>query len=320
VTQKPKELSHPRGGFSYFYHLLARAAREWAHGGNVTREEITAAILACAEKVGRTPTRKQLMQETVLTRRDLTVHFGTYERAVEACGLERDGSGSKVKMGTLFRDWAEIARKLNKIPTLAEYEMLSHYSVRPLMTRFHSWLNVPEEMKMFAQAQGLDSEWQDVLGLVKQQVRHKKDQPGLSAPASGPTILTDRPVYGLLVQGCPLVFAPTNEAGVVYLFGALSERLGFLVLRVQTEFPDCEAMRLVGENRMQLVRIEFEHESRNFLKHAHDPSGCDLIVCWEHNWPECPVDVLELKGAVIGQPLTAGECKFFAAQRKESGA
>jgi len=22
--------------------------------------------------------------------------------------------------------------------------------------------------------------------------------------------------------------------------------------------------------------------------------GCDLIVCWVHNWPECPVEVIEL--------------------------
>jgi hypothetical protein len=94
------------------------------------------------------------------------------------------------------------------------------------------------------------------------------------------------------------VFAPVNEQGVVYLFGALSERLGYLVLRVQTEFPDCEAMRVVEGKRMQRVRIEFEYESRNFLRHMHEPSGCDLIVCWEHNWPESPLEVVELKGVV----------------------
>jgi hypothetical protein len=27
----------------------------------------------------------------------------------------------------------------------------------------------------------------------------------------------------------------------------------------------------------------------------HDPNGCDIIVCWEHNWPECPLEVIELK-------------------------
>jgi hypothetical protein len=26
--------------------------------------------------------------------------------------------------------------------------------------------------------------------------------------------------------------------------------------------------------------VEFEFESRNFLKHKHDPNGCDVIVCW----------------------------------------
>jgi hypothetical protein len=27
----------------------------------------------------------------------------------------------------------------------------------------------------------------------------------------------------------------------------------------------------------------------------HDPAKCDIIVCWEHNWPECPLEVIELK-------------------------
>jgi hypothetical protein len=39
-------------------------------------------------------------------------------------------------------------------------------------------------------------------------------------------------------------------------------------------------------------------ESRNFLTHLHDPQKCHLIVCWEHNWPDCPLEVVELKSAV----------------------
>ena len=31
------------------------------------------------------------------------------------------------------------------------------------------------------------------------------------------------------------------------------------------------------------------------MRHMHDPNGCDIIVCWEHNWPECPLEVIELK-------------------------
>jgi hypothetical protein len=85
---------------------------------------------------------------------------------------------------------------------------------------------------------------------------------------------------------------------VFFLFGVIVDWLGFLVLRVQAEFPDIEALRMVGRDKLQRVRVELEQESRNFLKHGHDPNGCDLIVCWEHNWDECPLEVIELKSVI----------------------
>ena len=86
-----------------------------------------------------------------------------------------------------------------------------------------------------------------------------------------------------------------NELGVLFLFGTVAAELGFVVAWIRSEFPDCEAMILVGDDKWQRIRIEFEYESRNFLKHMHDAKECDLIVCWKHNWPECPVKVLELR-------------------------
>ena len=53
-----------------------------------------------------------------------------------------------------------------------------------------------------------------------------------------------------------------------------------------------------ARTRWQRLRIEFEHRSRNFRDHHHDPAACDLIVCWHHDWPECPLEVLELAEAV----------------------
>ena len=75
-------------------------------------------------------------------------------------------------------------------------------------------------------------------------------------------------------------------------------RLGFKILRTQKAFPDCEAMREVAPGHWQRVRIEFEFESRNFKLHRHRKEGCDLIVCWVNNWPECPVEVIELSKVV----------------------
>jgi len=103
-----------------------------------------------------------------------------------------------------------------------------------------------------------------------------------------------REIFGKLMRPGPMICAPTNEQGVLFLFGARAEELGFAVLRIRAEYPDCLAFRQVGEDRMELVRIEFEFESKNFLKHMHEPNKCDLIVCWRHNWKECPMEVIAL--------------------------
>jgi hypothetical protein len=271
----------------------------------LTKDEVTAAILASVAKLGHVPSRAELLKQAGVTPRHIRKHFGTYRSALEACGQERNGAGKKVLMQPLFQDWTEIARRLKKVPTLVEYEQLSRYSVRPLLRIFSTWANVPDGMRLYAEGQGLADEYKDVLDVIEQRASRESDVPKVSAPTSVPKILKDRPLYGPLLQGCPLVFAPTNEAGVLFLFGAMSERLGFLVLLVQTAFPDCEAMRVVAENRLQPVKIEVEYQSRNFLKHMHDLTGCDMIVCWEHNWPECPLEVLELKSMVTHYP-TAG--------------
>ena len=102
------------------------------------------------------------------------------------------------------------------------------------------------------------------------------------------------PIYGVSLSLTPLVFAPCNEDGVLFLFGAVAGRLGFSVLRIQPGFPDCEAMREVSPGRLRRVRIEFEFLSANFLRHGHPIKGADIIVCWRHNWDNCPLEVIEL--------------------------
>lgn len=101
-----------------------------------------------------------------------------------------------------------------------------------------------------------------------------------------------RTVPERLPDGAPMARAPENEQGVVYLFSHLARRFGLRVERVQAGFPDCIATR-AGKR----VRIEFEYRSRNFAQHRHDPSKCDWIVCWIHDWPTAPerLRVVELR-------------------------
>ena len=104
--------------------------------------------------------------------------------------------------------------------------------------------------------------------------------------------------FGELIDFRGLRHAPINENGVIYLFGMVSHEIGFLVEAVHAAFPDCEAKRHIGKNRYQRVRIKFEYKSSNFKSHGYDPAGADMIVCWIHDWPDCPLEVLELKSAI----------------------
>ncbi len=106
----------------------------------------------------------------------------------------------------------------------------------------------------------------------------------------------DGPMFGPPIDFRGLRHAPINEQGVVFLFGMISYELGFIVEAIQAAYPDCEAKRCVDHRneRWQRGRIEFEFHSSNFRDHGHDPNGCDVIVCWEHDWSECPLEIVEL--------------------------
>ena len=105
--------------------------------------------------------------------------------------------------------------------------------------------------------------------------------------------------YGDFINFRGLQHAPVNEQGV-FLFGMICKELGYVVEIIKPGFPDCEAKRRIrGKSGMwQRVRIEFEFQSRSFKAHGHDPHQCDMIVCWEDNWPDCPIEVLELGNAL----------------------
>ena len=101
-------------------------------------------------------------------------------------------------------------------------------------------------------------------------------------------------ITGELINFRGLIWAPVNEQGVVFLFGMIARELGMYVELVRPGYPDCIAKRYIGKGRWEEVRIEFEFRSNNF---HHDPSACDMIVCWEHDWRECPkhIEVIVLK-------------------------
>jgi hypothetical protein len=266
----------------------------------MSKEEVIAAIQESAARLGHVPTFTEVRRTTQMGKHEIRKHFLTYAKALTECGLQRTGPGYEVDARVLFLDWAGLVRKLGKLPTMAEYEMHGSYSVRPLIRRYGGWVHVPAGLQDFAREEKLEGEWGDVLDVI---ARHKEEEAdgrrtsgSTNSRLTKPRLLKDRPIYGRPMMDMALGLAPTNEMGVVFLFGAVARELGYMVVRLQSEFPDCEAYREVEPERWQRVRIEFEYESRNFLAHGHKLDGCDLIVCWKHNWEGCPLEVVGLKG------------------------
>jgi hypothetical protein len=226
-----------------------------------------------------------------------------------------------------------VARRLKRAPQYTAYNIHGKYSGSTLQKRFGTWNNVGRAFEAFASGKdewadvlALCAEALAVGGAkfgtrARPSRRSRKSRRLHAAKAAGvspagfelaPTgirqgifhkhcaaapvpRLEDRPVCGNPLDLPAMRNAPRNEMGVVLLFGMLAERLGFYVESARTGFPDCEAKRRLGPGEWQTVRIEFEYESRNFRDHGHAPDGCDLIICWVHNWEECQLEVLALR-------------------------
>jgi len=231
----------------------------------------------------------------------------------------------------LFEDWGRVVRELKRRPLKCEYNKVAKFSWYFLKTRAAKWKAMPRAFRTFAQDK---PEWIDVLEILDAEVAKKaadkQDSPhppcdALSTPEqthAAPILLEprmeilrlrnelmkglkERPraEYASLAYGDPIDFrrlrnAPVNENGVILLFGMLAAKLGLLIEAVQPGFPDCEAKYRADDGKWRRLRIEFEYESRNFLVHGHNADDCDVIVCWRHNWKECPLHVIELSTAV----------------------
>jgi hypothetical protein len=263
----------------------------------VTREEILAAIRELAATLERRPRLTEVCSALKVTAGRVASLFGSYTKALKASGLLGANSTAwRLTTEQLHEDWREVARRVGRVPTIYDYRAESRYSERPLRSRFGNWCDLPAAMLEFGDRKGLWAGWEDVRELTQRHVDERSTS--TERDFSRPTLdeVDVKLTYGGPLVDSPMAMAPNNEMGVVLLFGALARKLGFVVLKLQpTDYPDCEALREVAASRWQRVRIEFEFESRNFQIHGHDPQECDLIVCWEHNWKGCALNVLELK-------------------------
>jgi hypothetical protein len=270
-----------------------------------SKEIIIKTIKNLAENLGRS-NLSQRDVEKIISLSTVRNHFGSLGRALEAAGIS--GTDKNKQLETLrrkrlipekelFQSIHEVEEKIGHEPSYAEYSANGKYSDRPFRKRFGRWedtlrhyrkwktdsnkdgIHIRETTNIVANEESAIGKTTELKAISK---KSRKEPPQL---------------YGEPINFRGLRHAPINEQGVVFLFGMVSQELGFNIEAIQQGFPDCEGKYLYDDkkNLWAKARIEFEYKSSAFREHGHNPEECDYIVCWINDWSDCPISVIELR-------------------------
>lgn len=251
-----------------------------------------AAMIAClketAARLRRRPTRREFRRASGLSTRAIEQAFGTYRKLLLVCGYEIHGSPRRLDDEVLLKGMRDALQEANGVVVREQFARFSRHDPRTLIKRWGGWNNALAALRDWLERKEPAFVH---LAALRQHCR------GVKAP--GPALSGTR--CGDLLRFRALDHAPMTESAVIFLFGLVAEELGFILDAVGMPFPDAVGRRRMADG-WRHVRIEFEYRSRNFREHGHDPKGCDLIVCWEDNWPESPLEVLELRREIATLP------------------
>ena len=273
-----------------------------------SQTEVIEAIRSVSKSIGnKVLTQTYFFANSDIKNSDVFRYFAKWSDACRAAGVEYDRSRERIPNEEILTDWGIVTRKLSHIPSLQEYKVKGKFG-RNTFDRFGKWIDVPDAFSNFFNG---SDEWEDVLSIVEQHSLKTKKKKTIRKPKTiqqggvrgWSEKLENRTIYGEPINFRGLRHEPVNEQGVVFLFGMVAKDIGYLVEAIQGSYPDCEAKRQISRGKWQPVQIEFEYESKNFMEHGHDPKKCDVIVCWAHNWEECPIDIEVIALSEIIQKL-----------------
>ena len=281
-----------------------------------SRETIIQTLQNIAAQVGRPVLSKKDVQAH-LSLSVVNYHFGRLSDALAAAGLVANKPGSpdgipnkRLSDDELFESIVEVENQIGRAPSFSDYRADGgRFSNRPFNKRFGGWSSVIQHYRKWqierciAHAPAANFSCLSTLEGQRAELSPSQLQIG------GAVVPSERSRKPSQLFGEPIDFrglrhAPTNEQGVVYLFGMVSRELGFSIEALQQGFPDCEGKYLYDQSRKlwAKARIEFEFRATNFREHGHDANECDVIICWQNDWPDCPLRVVELKSEIMRLP------------------
>jgi hypothetical protein len=257
----------------------------------VRREAVVEELRRVADELGKpTVSRREFARHGRFNPSVIERAFGSWSKALTSAGLQVTSMNVRLTDEQLAEEFHKVRQELGKVPTRSEFAAHSNHSPTVYERRFGRWSKAVEHYAgpTAGPAAARKAAHPRLRGVEQRRL------PTSSAEAKS----RNKRTFGPPLNFRGLQHEPVNEQGVVFLFGIVASDLGFLVEAVQTGYPDCRAKRRTRGGNYVEVDIEFEFRSRNFREQGHDPQKCDLIVCWEDDWPDCPLEILELKSAI----------------------
>ncbi|HUT90596.1 MAG TPA: hypothetical protein VMY37_13925 [Thermoguttaceae bacterium] len=223
----------------------------------------------------------------------VAVLWGGWHNAIRAAGLEIHPSYQpEISLRELAHEFLAAVSSLGGIPTVNQLARRSQHSKNSFTRKFGTYRDFKRAAIEFL-LQHADLKPDDRL-LIEDHLA------SLRSPAPSPPAPPHPHRKGRHLGFRAFAFAPTYEQEVVSLFSTVADELGFEIVCQRQAFPDCEARRRTNSRRPAYRKclIEFEFRSSDYVRHGHPVDGCDLLVCWEHDWSDCPLEVLELRSEI----------------------
>ena len=254
-----------------------------------SKESIIATLRNLAARL-KNDTLSQRDVNSVLPVSSINYHFGSLRNAMKAAGLRCLSTSEhlttvqqeRYSNDDLFLSLLQLERQLGHQPKALEYTSQGNYSITPFRDRFGPWPEVIKHYKKWKQERHTTADSEAVSNPeqspnIGRSVIHVNGHQSL--PNYSDTNIQPTHFYGEPIDFRDLRHAPTNEQGVVYLFGMVSRELGFYIEAIQQGFSDCEGKYLHDgkKNLWAKARIEFEFRASSFKEHGHDPNGCDFV-------------------------------------------
>ncbi len=224
--------------------------------------------------------------------------FGSWEGALKAAGLQRDQNyHASIPLDTLAVDFLRVFREVGQVPAVRQVVRRSNHGLNSFTRKFggYNLFKASAIEHLLTNHAGLTNQEKQTLGSHVKEIAKDSQVGPIEIPPHH---------CGRHLGFRAFAFCPTYENEVVSLFSVVAEELGFEIVSQRPAFPDCEARRLTDRARKRFGKclIEFELRSSDYKTHRHPVHGCDLIVCWQHDWKECPLEVLELASTIKRLP------------------